>query len=490
MIDLSNNISVCVVLLFYTSFLAYLGWVGFKKTKTFSDYTIGGRSLSPFIGAMNVGASDMSSWLLMGLPSAFYLQGFNQIWMSIGLIFGSYLSWTIMARRLRCYSEISRNSITISSFLQNRFRDNIGTIRIITAIMILFFFVIYIASGFVGSAKLLTNFFGFEYHNALIFSIIVIVFYAVLGGFLAISWADCFQGMLILFALLLVPGAMFFSIKSQNINIFETIKNISPDLLNPFYNVTVASFLAIFSWGLGYFGQPHIISKYMSIKEVSEMKSARNICLSWMITNLTMAMLVGIFGIVFFADNPLKDPEMIFITSSYNLLPLFVIGILISAIMATIMSTANSQIIICCSAISEDLFNKFLKVKITDKKMLHLSRFFIIVITFVSYFFATDPNNTVLSLVARAWSGLGATIGPIMIFALFWKKTTKLGAIAGIISGGIGSIVFSKLPYFAYEILPAFLTSCLFIFVVSKFTKNPEQQEIDKEFDEMVRMVG
>lgn len=479
----ANNITVISVVFLYITCLMYLGYRGFKKTHAFSDYILGGRKLGPIIGAMNVGASDMSSWILMGLPAAFMLYGINQIWIVIGLIIGSYASWRFVAARLRKYSEIANDSLTVSSFLENRFHDNTKILRIVTSIIILFFFIIYIASGFVGSAKLFAEFFDMKYSSALILSCIIIASYALMGGFFAISWADLFQGILILFTLLIMPCVLLYHIiYDLEINPVHFILSVDKNRLNPFYDTTLTSFMAILAWGLGYFGQPHIISKYMAINDAKDFRFARIICISWMSATMFATAIIGILGFVYFYDAPLKEPENIFIASGSLFLHPVLVGILISAVLSAIMSTINSQIIICCSVLSEDLYKRFIHKKAKDKEMLVITRICVIIVALTSVIIALDETNSVLSLVAQAWAGLGSSIGPIVLFSLFWKKTTKTGAIAGVLSGSIGAIIFRYLDAIEYEMLPAFALSCICIYIFSKFTKVENPKQVESEF--------
>jgi sodium/proline symporter len=475
------SITIIFIILIYFSFLAFLGVRGYKNTHTFKDYILGGRKLGPVLGAMNVGASDMSSWLLMGLPGAFYLYGMNQIWMIIGLIMGSYASWKLIAARLRVYTELAGDSLTISSFLENRFNDTTRTLRIVTAIMILFFFTIYIASGFVGSAKLFSSIFHISYRNGLIISIIVIIFYALLGGFLAVSWADLLQGTLMLFTLLMVPIGMMFHMGGLT-HITGLVHQVSASHFNPFYNLNFLGIIGLMGWGLGYFGQPHIISKYMAIKNVSDIKNATRICITWMTISMISAALVGFFGVAFFANKPLAAHETVFIIAANNIFPAAFMGFVISAILAAIMSTINGQLLISCGTISEDFYKRFFRKNAGNKELLLVTRFFIVCLAFITFFIAKNEESTVLGLVSYAWSGLGAAIGPIIICSLFIKRTTKLAAIIGVISGGVASIIFSEWKVFSHELFPAFTISFALITLVSFFQKIPPSVEVEEIF--------
>jgi sodium/proline symporter len=491
-----DNIFIISIVSIYFSCLMYLGWRGYRSTKTFSDYILGSRKLGPVVGAMNVGASDMSSWLLMGLPGAFYLFGLNQIWMVVGLVSGSYFSWKFIARRLRSYTEIAGDSLTISSFLENRFEDKTKILSIVTSIVIIFFFTIYIASGFVGSAKLFSVVFDMSYQNALIISCVAIVSYALLGGFLAISWADLFQGILMLIVLLFTPLFAIYKSDLSVPEIYNKLLEISPTHLDAFSNLDWLGIIGFFAWGLGYMGQPHIISKYMAIKDVKAITLARRICISWMILAMIGAVLVGILGFLYFSDISfsqnssfrgamLEEPETVFIALANSLFHPIVIGVLISAILAATMSTINGQIIIACSALSQDFYRRFLRKKAKDKEMLIVTRLWVVLVAVVAALIACDQTSSVLELVARAWAGLGASVGPVILFSLFWKKMTKAAAVAGMISGSLGAIIFSKLSFISYEILPAFALASLLIYVVSLLTQNQIPSCAERDFKKL-----
>jgi sodium/proline symporter len=480
----SNNIAILGVVLIYFLFLAYLGIRGYYKTKTFSDYILGGRKLGPVVGAMNVGASDMSSWLLMGLPGAFYLSGMNQMWIIVGLVIGSYFSWKFVAVRLRKYTEIANDSLTLSAFLENRFQDKTGILRTVTSLIIVFFFTLYISSGFVGSAKLFSSLFGLDYNLALIVSVFVIIFYALVGGFLAVSWADLVQGTLMLFALLIAPIGIAFSMGGLD-NIQNIISTNSPSHLNPFYGMTFFGMISTLAWGLGYFGQPHIISKYMAIKNPDEIKIARRICISWMTLSMIGAGLVGLFGYAFFIKNPLTSHETVFITASSMIFPALIMGLILSAVLAAIMSTINGQIIICCGSLTEDFYKKFFRKSAENKELIITTRICVAIIALIAFILASNENSTVLKMVSHAWAGLGAAIGPIILCSLFWKRTTKNAAICGILTGGISSVIYSKIPFFPYELLPAFVTSLIVIFTISILDKTPVSENTHNEFTKL-----
>ncbi len=482
-----NSFILATILIYFTG-LMYLGYQAFRKTKTFSDYILGSRKLGPVVGAMNVGASDMSSWLLMGLPGAFYLHGVNQVWIVIGLIVGSYCSWKIIAKRLRRYTEISGDALTITSFLEHRLEDKSRILNISTLVVIIFFFTIYIAAGFTGSAKLFSAIFGISYFSALVLSCIGIVSYALLGGFLAVSYADLFQGILIFCVLLFVP---FFIIGTSDLTASDLVAKtiaMAPSHVDPFYGLDFLGILGFFAWGLGYFGQPHIISKYMAIKDPHRIDLARKICISWMTLSMAGAAIIGLLGFVYFADTPLKEPETVFIAMSHSIFHPIIIGVLVAAIVSATMSTTNAQIIICCSALSEDFYRHFIRKNAANKEMLFVTRMWVVVVALIAMLIAADPTASVLALVGRAWAGLGAAFGPIVLLSLYWKKTTRFGGIAGVISGAAGAIIFSKMSFISYEILPAFVLSFLTIVMVSLMTPHQVPHKVSADFKRLDAM--
>ncbi len=483
-----GNMYILVTISIYLAVLMYIGYRGFRNTKTFSDYILGSRKLGPVVGAMNVGASDMSSWLLMGLPGAFYLHGINQIWIVVGLVVGSYCSWKFIAKRLRRYTEISGDALTISSFLEARLEDKTRVLNVATLIVIIFFFTIYIAAGFVGSAKLFSAIFDIPYMTALIISCVCIVSYALLGGFLAVSYADLFQGILIFCVLLFVP---IYIVGKSDLSISDyvmTTISMDPTRVDPFHDLTFVGVLGFFAWGLGYFGQPHIISKYMAIQDPHRIDLARKICISWMTLSMIGASVIGLLGYVYFAQAPLAEPETVFIAMSHSIFHPIIIGVLIAAIVSATMSTTNAQIIICCSALSQDFYRHFLRKNASNREMLIVTRMWVAIVALVALSVAADQSSTVLGLVAKAWAGLGASFGPIVLLALFWKKTTRYGAIAGVVSGAVGAILFSKLSFISYEILPAFVFSFLMIVIVSLMTPKQVPHKVHGEFERLNKM--
>ncbi len=468
-------------------------WVGvlfYKKTNKMSDYFLGGRKLNSWVTSLSAQASDMSGWLLMGLPGYAYAAGMEAAWIAIGLAAGTYLNWKFIAKRLRKYTQIAGNSITLPDYFENRFKDNSKSLRLISAIIILVFFLIYTASGFVAGGKLFNTVFGIPYITALIIGVFVVVSYTFLGGFMAVCWTDLFQGMLMFFAIIIVPtvGINLVGGPSTAMNMWD---QISPELLNPFTALdgTTLSFITIISglaWGVGYLGQPHILIRFMAIRSADEIKKARIIAMVWVIISLTAAIFVGLVGMIYL-QVPLKDAAMetVFMVMAKNIFPVVIAGIFLAAVLAAIMSTADSQLLVTASAISGDIYKAFFRKKASEKELLWVSRFTVIGVSIISFILALNPNSSVLKLVAYAWAGFGAAFGPAVLLSLFWKRMTRNGALAGIITGGITVIIWRNLTggiYDLYEIVPGFLCALIAIVIVSLLDKEPSG-EIIAEFD-------
>lgn len=462
-----------------------IGIYFYRSTSSLSDYILGGRSLSSGVAAISAGASDMSGWLLLGLPGSVYVSGFSSAWIAIGLAIGAYINWQFVARRLRSYSEISRNSLTISDFLENRFQDSTKLLRVISALVILVFFTFYTSSGMVAGGKLFESSFGLEYETAVWIGAIVIILYTFLGGFLAVSWTDLIQGLLMFLALIIVPIVAIMKIGGWG-EAVETVKTINPDALDIFAGTTTIGIISLLAWGLGYFGQPHIITRFMALKSVKLVPKARLIGTVWMITGLYGAVFTGFAGIVYFAKNPLADPETVFIDFTQILFNPWVAGILLAAVLAAIMSTIDSQLLVSSSAITEDFYKAIFRKKASQKELVWTGRISVLIIAFIAVFLAMNPESSVLELVSYAWGGFGAAFGPVILLSLFWKRMNRHGALAGIITGAVVVAVWEKLNggiFELYEILPGFTVSLLAIVVVSLITK-PPKQEIIKEFEE------
>jgi len=485
----SANLGIFISFSIYLVFMLFIGWHFYKRTNNLSDYILGGRGLNSWVTSMSAQASDMSGWLLMGLPGAAYLAGFEALWIALGLGVGTYLNWKFIAVRLRKYTEISGNSLTLPDFFENRFRDQSKILRIISALFILVFFLIYTSSGFVAGAKLFSTVFGFSYQTALLIGALVIIVYTFLGGFMAVSWTDFFQGIIMFFAITIVPVLAVIKLGGPGPS-FDSLAEINKELLNVFSQkdgnplplIVIASSLA---WGLGYFGQPHILARFMAIRKSSEIKKARLIAMIWVVISLFCAVAVGVLGRALLKTSPLGDgaQETVFMIMVNNLVPSFVAGILLAAILAAIMSTADSQLLVTSSSITKDFYKVLIRRNAGEKELVLVSRSAVIGVAVIAYIIGLNPQSTVLGLVAYAWAGFGATFGPLVILSLIWKRMTQKGALAGILAGGITVILWKNLEggiFNLYEILPGFIISVLAIVLVSLLDKPPSQEIVDE----------
>ncbi|MCT1576478.1 sodium/proline symporter PutP [Oceanobacillus kimchii] len=475
--------------LYFLAMIA-IGLYSYRKTSNLDDYMLGGRSLGPVTSALSAGASDMSQWLLMGLPGAIYLSGLAEGWIAIGLAIGAWLNWLIVAPRLRTYTEVSNNSITIPSYLDNRFKNNSKILRIVSGAVILIYFTFYVSSGMVAGGVFFESSFEFNYHLGLIIVAVITILYTLLGGFLAVSITDVVQGTMMFLALILVPTMAIFHLGGvgETVNL---IQDVNPDFLSFFAAATTTGIISSLAWGLGYFGQPHIIVRFMAIKSVKETTSARRIGISWMVISLIGAVLTALVGVAFFHANPefnLADPEAVFLVLGQILFHPFIAGILLAAVIAAIMSTVSSQLLVTSSALVEDIYKAVFKSDASDRTYVMLSRAAVLLISFIAIIFAWQKNDTILGLVSFAWAGFGAAFGPVVLLSLFWRKTTGTGALWGMIVGAITVFLwgYSPLADYLYELVPGFILSTIVIVVVSILTYKPNP-EVEKEFDETVK---
>ncbi len=507
---MSDTVIHAVILSLYLVLMLGIGIYFYRKNKNQTDYFLGGRSLNLWVTSMSAQASDMSGWLMMGLPGTAFLLAQNNslaeaFWTAAGLAVGTYLNWLILAKRLRKYSECSNNSITIPTYLENRFRDKSHLIRIFSAVFIIIFFLIYPAAQFSAGAKLFNAVFGLDYSTALLIGAFVIISYTFLGGFLAVCWTDLIQGVLMFFALIILPVIAIVKMggAAETFSIASALANVPGGLgFTEWTGIGTLSLLSIVStaaWGLGYFGQPHILVRFMGIRNSRDIKPARRIAIVWVLITLCMAVLVGVIGKAYMSTiltaEQLSnlDGERIFIYLAKSILvgPFAAIlaGILLTAILAAIMSTADSQLLVTSSAISEDICRTVFKSRVSEKQLVWVSRLSVLVIAVIAFFMASNPDSSVFDLVSYAWAGFGAAFGPAILLSLFWKRMNWQGALAGILSGGAAVIVWKNMikPYFnLYELLPAFIVSFIFILAVSSLTEKPSD-EIEAEYDKFIR---
>lgn len=487
---------IVTMLVIYTLGMLLVGYYFYRKNDSMADYFLGGRSLNPYVTALSAQASDMSGWLLMGLPGAVYAGGFNAMWIGIGLVLGTYLNWQFTAIRLRRYTEMV-NAITLADFFEQRFKDQSRALRVLTSLVILIFFTIYVGSGLVAGGVLFQNVLGIDYTFAVLLSLIIVGIYTVLGGFLAVSWTDFIQGALMFFALLVVPLVIITQMGGFGA-LWSTIGEINPDLLNATkvvqytfaeqikwssvdgQGIDLIEMISLLGWGLGYFGMPHILIRFMGIRSAKELPIAQFIGVSWVVISLIGAIFVGIIGIGVL--EPVENPETVFLTLTREFINPWIAGIFLAAVLAAIMSTIDSQLLVSSSALAEDFYKSFFRPQACEKELLWVSRFTVLLILAIGLVIALS-GGTVLDIVAYAWAGLGAAFGPTVLFALYWKKMTRNAALGGILAGGLTVLVWKKYFIFTglYEIIPGFIVSGLVILMVSWLDQEPGE-EIEREF--------
>ncbi|HDR4865535.1 TPA: sodium/proline symporter PutP [Bacillus cereus] len=482
------KIEIMVSLAIYMAGMLYIGYWSYKKTSDLSDYMLGGRGLGPAVTALSAGASDMSGWMLMGLPGAMYATGLSSVWIAIGLLIGAYANYLIIAPRLRTYTEVANDSITIPDFLENRFKDRTKILRFVSAIVILVFFTFYASAGLVSGGRLFENSFNLDYKIGLFVTVGVVVAYTLFGGFLAVSWTDFVQGCIMFIALVLVPIVAFTDVGGVT-ETFNTIKQVDASHLDMFKGTTILGIISFLAWGLGYFGQPHIIVRFMAITSIKDLKTSRRIGIGWMTISIIGAMLTGLIGIAYYAKNntTLQDPEMVFVTFSNILFHPYITGFLLSAILASIMSSISSQLLVISSAVTEDFYKTFFRRNASDKELVFIGRLSVLVVAMIAVVLAYHPSDTILTLVGYAWAGFGSAFGPAILLSLYWKRTNKWGVLAGMIVGAVVVIAWVQIPSLKaimYEMVPGFFCSLLTVIVVSLLTKEPVKA-VHREFNEM-----
>ena len=444
-----------VTFIVYIFGMVLIGFIAWRSTKNFDDYILGGRSLGPFVTALSAGASDMSGWLLMGLPGAIFLSGISESWIAIGLTLGAWINWKLVAGRLRVHTEVNNNALTLPDYFTGRFEDKSRVLRIISALVILLFFTIYCASGIVAGARLFESTFGMSYETALWAGAAATIIYTFVGGFLAVSWTDTVQASLMIFALILTPVIVIISVGGFGDSL-EVIKQKSIENIDMLKGLNFVAIISLMGWGLGYFGQPHILARFMAADSHHSIVHARRISMTWMILCLAGAVAVGFFGIAYFNNNP------------------SLAGILLSAILAAVMSTLSCQLLVCSSAITEDLYKAFLRKNAGQKELVWVGRMMVLVVALVAIALAANPENRVLGLVSYAWAGFGAAFGPVVLFSVMWSRMTRNGALAGMVIGALTVIVWKQFGWLGlYEIIPGFIFGSLGIVVFSLLDKAP-----------------
>lgn len=483
-----------IAMIIYFVLMIMLGLLAYVRTNTLDDYMLGGRQLGPGVAALSAGASDMSGWLLMGLPGAVYLNGLIDIWIAVGLTIGTYLNWKFVAPRLRAYTQISSNSITIPSFLHSRVRDKSNVIRIVSGIIIMVFFTFYVSSGMVAGGAFFESSFDMNYHLGMVIVSAIVVLYTLIGGFLAVSWTDVVQGLMMVIALVLVPAVAIMHVGGFS-NMIDIIQTTDKNLLMPFGAGGIAwmTLISAISWGLGYFGQPHIIVRFMAIRDVKEAKSARRIAMSWLILALAGSSLTALAGVAVYKHDTgvLPNAEAVFIALGQLLFHPLIAGFMLAAILAAIMSTISAQLLVTSSALVEDIYRAFTSRDISGNEGVLLGRIAVGSVSLIAAILAWGRSDTVLALVAFAWAGFGASFGPTILLSLYWRKLTYQGAIAGMVSGAIVVAVWGNLSggiFDLYEIIPGFLANLIVAILVSNATYQPNP-EIEEEFNLTVEAI-
>lgn len=457
----------------YIGAMLIIGWVGYRSTQNLSDYILGGRRLGSFVTALSAGASDMSGWILMGLPGAILISGISGSWIAIGLCIGAWANWYFVARRLRIYTERCDNAQTLPDYLSNRFEDKQHLLRILTAIVILVFFTIYCASGIVAGARLFETVYGLPYSTALWIGAFATILYVFIGGFLAVSWTDTIQASLMIIALIAVPVMVIYSLGGIGSSL-EAVNTAGPNHLNLFDKLSHTAIASMLAWGLGYFGQPHILVRFMAAESQEKLPQARRIAMTWMVFCLAGSIAVGLFGAAFFIAFPnhaelvTNNAERVFMVLAKELFNPWIAGILFAAILAAVMSTLSCQLLVCSSALTQDLYKSFFRPKASQKELVWFGRAMVLAVSGFAIVLAWDPNSGVLSMVSYAWAGFGAAFGPVIIFSLFWSRMTRNGALCGMFLGAVTVLVWKQYNWFGlYEIIPGFILASIGIVVVS-----------------------
>jgi len=490
---MSGSIYTYLALGLYFAVLLLIGYAAYLKTSSHEGYMLAGRGLPPWVAALSAGASDMSGWLIMGLPGAIYTTGLIEAWIGVGLLIGAYLNWRLVAPRLRAYTEVSKNSITLPRFFENRLRDGSHLLRNISSIIILVFFTLYCSSGMVAGGKFFESAFGGDYLTGMMLVTVVTLAYTLFGGFLGASLTDVVQGLMMVVALIVVPIVAILVIGGvdETASLVTSVGAGNLSLFGADHMTTGAAALIILSglaWGLGYFGQPHIVVRFMALRTPQEAKSARRIGTTWQFLSLAGAVVSGLIGIAYFAKfgNAPTDAETVVLRMSQVLLHPLVAGFVLAAVLAAVMSTLSSQLIVCSSALVEDMYRAAKQPAPSERTLVLLGRLCVLAITVIAGLLAVHPNDSILGLVAFAWAGFGAAFGPLVLLSLYWRKLTNVGAIGGMIAGAAMVFVWKSLHTGLYELLPAFAVGMIVMWLVSLLTYQ-RNDEIEQEFTQAVQ---
>jgi SSS family solute:Na+ symporter len=484
-------IGIWISLFLYFGLMIAIGFYAAKKsTSSCEEYMLGGRRLHPAVAALSAGASDMSGWLLLGLPGALFAAGMIEAWIGIGLLVGAWLNWIVVAPRLREQTERYDNALTIPQFLANRFPSKAMALRTVSAVIVVVFFIVYTASGLVAGGKLFASAFGdlinfsmmSDYIFGVWFTLGIVLTYTVVGGFLAVSLTDFVQGCIMMLALIIMPVVILTTGQGDGlVAAGERLNAIDPNYLSLFDGLTFFGFVSAISWGLGYFGQPHIIVRFMAVRTIADVAKARRIGMTWMAVSVVGALGLGILGRAFIERNGIviDDPETIFIVLSDLLFHPLVTGFLYAALLAAIMSTISSQLLVSSSSLTEDFYRLFMNKKASEAHLVTVGRLSVVLVGVIAAFMADDPNSKILELVSNAWAGFGAAFGPMIILSLTWKKMSGAGAVAGMLTGAVTVITWISIGWGdsflggpgVYEIIPGFILAWLAIVLVSRSTQ-------------------
>ncbi len=485
---------IAALTIYFAAMLA-IGYYAYTRTSGHEDYMLAGRNLPPSVAALSAGASDMSGWLMMGLPGAIYVSGLIEAWIAIGLTIGAWLNWKLVAPRLRAYTEVARNSITIPSFLENRLRDRSHALRIASGVIILVFFTFYVSSGIVAGGVFFESSFGSTYLVGMLLVIGVTVVYTLFGGFLGASLTDVVQGLMMMVALLIVPVMAIVAVGGP-VEAVDAVRQLEPGHLSlaggtALTGAAVVTIVSALGWGLGYFGQPHIIVRFMALPNPESATQARRVGITWMVLSLLGAVTGGLVGVAYFAQSgtDLGDPETVMLTMSQILLHPIVAGFVLAAVLAAVMSTVSSQLLVCSSALVEDLYKVATKQDPPQTLLVVLGRGGVLAVAVVATLLALNPDGTILSLVAFAWAGFGASFGPIILLSLFWRRLTTWGALAGMVVGAVVVFAWDAWGTELYEIIPAFAANVLVAVAVSLATYRRDD-EVVGEFDRTLDLVA
>ena len=482
-----------ISMIIYFVAMIVIGLWAYQRTDDMDDYMLAGRNLGPLSTALSAGASDMSGWLLMGLPGAFYLSGMSTMWLPIGLTVGAWLNWKYTAPRLRTYTEVADNSLTIPTFLSARLHDGSRLIQIGAGVIILVFFTFYVSSGMVAGGRFFEASFGVDYRLGMVLVAGITVLYTLVGGFLAVAYTDVVQGLMMVTALVAVPVAGLFRLGGPD-SLISTINELDPGTWALWgASTSLMSIVSAAAWGLGYFGQPHIIVRFMALETPQQAKAGRRIGIGWMALACLGAAATALIGIATYRRDTgqLPDRETVFIALGQLLFHPFVAGFMLAAILAAIMSTISSQLLVSSSALVEDLYHAFNRKELGEKRSVLLGRVAVMIVSVVAALMAWQADDSILKLVSFAWAGFGASFGPVVLLALFWRRLTRWGALAGMTTGAVVAAVWANLSggiFDLYELLPGFVANLIVTIVVSLSTE--VAPGVDAEFDEAVALVA